>query len=143
MKNLLEQKLELQKQPFFSKGNKTVQDLKDSKAYDAIEIEVQKTWMKYPNWVKTNKSPYEPATKLPLKGTIVLFVKFDKVKDRKAFFGFRLENYRIEEGSFNGMKVVRDNNSDFRKPELSVKVLHKDGYTYYVSPDDVILKPKK
>jgi len=139
MKNLLEKKIELIKLPWYS-GGRSAKDNADSDKYTSIEIEIQKAWLKHPDWIKTSGSPYIPATKLPAKGAPVLFIKFDKIKDKSTHFGFRLDNYRVEQGTYHGMKVVKDDGTDYCRPSVSIKVLHKDGYIYFVSPTEVILK---
>ena len=43
MKNLLEQKLEMQKLPFYSEGYKIEKNREDGKKYTELEIEIQKS----------------------------------------------------------------------------------------------------
>jgi hypothetical protein len=141
--NLLEEKLKMMRLPFYSKGNGSAKDREDSTKYNKLEVAIQTTWMKHPDWcgnLKEGVTPYAAADKLPAKGSKVLFIRCDKIKDKKAMFGFTLGNYRIDEGTFHGMKVKKDDGTDYCRPNIQVKVLHKDGYIYFINPNDVILK---
>lgn len=141
-KNLLEQKLELKKKPWYTSGEfkNNPKMMKDYEAYRKIEAEISKTWIKHPDWLISGKflDPHIPADKLPAKGTKVLFINFDKVRDKSQNFGFRIDNYRVEEGVFEKVRSQKEK-GDYDPAFLCVVVI-SGGYRYQLSADSVILK---
>lgn len=145
MKNLLERKLEFHQCSFYKNGIKNEKDRKEQEELHKLEIEIKRFWLKYPNWgeiIKIGKPriPLNAASipldksKLPKKGSKVLFITCDKVKNKSSFFGFETTNYRVEEGIFDGIKISKRRETG---DSLFVKVI-VGNYIYSMFPHDVI-----